>query len=110
MQNREYNFLQKCYDRACGQLHSEKRKTWIIDIDKDEVIWLPQVIDAIQPCMPEGNKIITQIPSKTGIHLITYPFNVMQYKENLKKELGAYQMPMIEFDIHKDNPTNLYIS
>jgi hypothetical protein len=81
-----------------------------IDIDKDEVIWLEQVINAIQPCEPTGDKIITQIPSKTGIHLITSPFNVVQFKNNFSDELKAYKMSFIDLEIHKDNPTNLFIA
>jgi len=110
MQNREYNHLMKSYDRACGLLNNEKTKKWIVDIDEKEVIWLEQIINAIQPCDPQGNKILAQIPSKTGIHLITTPFNVLEYKNNLTAELLEYKMGYIELELHKDNPTNLYIA
>ena len=109
MQNREYKHLMKSYDRACGLLNNEKTKRWIIDIDENDVIWLEQVINAIQPCEPLGNKILTQIPSKSGIHLITSPFNVQQFKENFTTELKEYKMEYREIEIHKDNPTNLFI-
>ncbi len=99
----------KSYDRACGLLNNEKTKKWIVDIDKDEVIWLEQILNAIQPCEPLGNKILKQLPTKSGIHLITTPFNVMQFKDNFKKELEAYKMGEINIDIHKDNPINLYV-
>lgn len=110
MMNKEYSFLKASYDRACGLGHNDINKTWIVDIDKDEIIWLEQVINAISPCDPIGDKIVIQIPSKTGIHLITKPFNVMQFKTNFKAELAEYKMSYIELEIHKDNPTNLYIS
>jgi len=109
MQHREYKHLMKSYDRACGLLNNEKTKKWIVDIDKDEVIWLEQILNAIQPCEPLGNKILKQLPTKSGIHLITTPFNVMQFKDNFKKELEAYKMGEINIDIHKDNPINLYV-
>lgn len=109
MMNKEYSFLKASYDRACGLGHNDKNKTWIVDIDKNEVIWLEQVLNAIVPCEPLGNKIVIQIPSKSGIHLITKPFNVEQFKKNFEQELKEYQMSYIELEIHKDNPTNLYI-
>jgi hypothetical protein len=109
MQNREYKHLMNSYDRACGLLNNEKTKKWIVDIDTEEVIWLEQIINAIQPCEPIGNKIIVQLPTKSGIHLITTPFNVIQFKDNFKNELKAYQMNEMVIDIHKDNPINLYI-
>ena len=109
MQNGEYKFLSKSYDRACGLINNEKVKKWIIDVGKDEVIWLEQIINAVEPCRPVGKKIIKQLPTKSGIHLITTPFDVMQFKKNLKAELERYQMSEINIDIHKDNPINLYI-
>lgn len=109
MQNREYNHLMKSYDRACGLLNNEKIKKWIVDIDKEDIIWLEQIINAIQPCDPQGNKIVTKIPSKTGIHLITTPFNISDFKDRFKDELGEYRMEYREIEIHKDNPTNLFI-
>ena len=67
MMNKEYKFLKASYDRACGLGHNDKNKTWVVDIDKNEVIWLEQIINAIQPCEPQGNKIVAQIDSKSGI-------------------------------------------
>lgn len=109
MMNKEYSFLKASYDRACGLGHNDKNKTWIVDIDEREVIWLEQILNAISPCEPVGNKIVLQIPSKSGIHLITKPFNTEQFKINFKRELEAYKMGEINLEIHKDNPTNLYI-
>lgn len=109
MMNKDFKSLRQSYDRACGLGHNDKNKTWIVDIDENEVIWLEQILNAIHPCEPTGNKIVVQIPSKSGIHLITKPFNTEQFKINFKKELEAYKMGEIFLEIHKDNPTNLYI-
>lgn len=109
MQNREYNHLNKSYDRACGLLNNEKTKKWILDVDENEVIWLEQIMNAVQYCEPLGAKIIARIPSKTGIHLITTPFNVVQFKSNFTEELKNYNMNYIEIEILKDNPVNLLI-
>ena len=109
MQNKEYKRLKNSYDRACGLLSSEKNKKWIVDIDSDDVQWLEQVINAIQPCEPQGDKIIIQIPTKSGIHLITKPFNTQQFRENFKNELKLHNVEEKVIDIHKDNPVNLYI-
>lgn len=99
MSNGEYTFIKKSYDRACGDGHNDKRKTWIIDIDgywsED---WLFEVKAIINKSQPESCKIITELPTKNGIHLITTPFDSRKLKEFA---------PTI--DIHKDNPINLYI-
>lgn len=109
MQTREYKHIMNCYDKACGLLNNEKQKKWIVDIDRNELVWLEHIINSVQESEPNGNKIIIQLPTKSGIHLITKPFNVIQFNENLKNKLSKYFLGEITIDIHKDNPINLYI-
>jgi len=109
MQTKEYKHIMNCYDKACGLLNNEKQKKWIVDIDRNELVWLEHIINSVQESEPNDNKIIIQLPTKSGIHLITKPFNVIQFKENLKNKLSKYSMDEITIDIHKDNPINLYI-
>lgn len=99
MRNREFKFINKSYDRACGLGHNDKNKKWILDIDYKD-------------CSEEDIKkalnftvaytILAKIPSKSGIHLITEPFRLEIVQNYLKKK-------NIHLDVHKDNPTNLYI-
>lgn len=103
MSNKEYSFINKSYDRACGLGHNDKNKSWIIDVDKNELQFVDLIIESFQIVEPIGDKLITKIPSKTGIHLITKPFNVLEFTNNLKKHVD------IHLDIQKDNPTNLFI-
>jgi len=103
-------FNAKMWNNVSGVYHPTKDKSWIIDIDKDEMVWKDNIIKAIQSVEPDGDKILTEIPSKSGLHLITKAFNVKKYKEVLDKDLrDNYDIPPINLDIHKNNPTNLYI-
>ena len=43
------------------------------------------------------SKFIAEIPTKSGCHLITTPFNLQQFKEKYP-----------DIDVHKNNPTLLY--
>jgi len=97
MQNREYKHLMKSYDRACGLLNNEKVKRWILDVDdKDKnLIELCGFIGEIEPV---GNKVLEIIPSKSGFHIITKPFNLETFKNKY-----------LDVEVHKDNPTNLFI-
>jgi hypothetical protein len=99
MKNREYKFLMKSYDRACGLGHNDPIKKWIVDIDcnSGESV-LPAVIEHINNIEPAGIKVIETIPSKNGFHLITTAFNTQVFREKF-----SY------IELHKDNPTNLYI-
>jgi len=99
MANGEYSFIKKSYDRACGKGHNDKDKTWIIDLDgiiNDD--YLIKVKKSINESNPEGDKIVCQLPTKNGIHLITKPFDLRDFREKYK-----------DVDIHKDNPINLFI-
>ena len=99
MGNQEFKFVQKSYDRAVGQGHNDKVKKWILDIDKpygEE--WLLMVKETINNIEPLGNKILKELPTKNGVHLITTPFNLKDFKQEFT-----------EIEVHKDNPVNLYI-
>lgn len=99
MANNEYEFIKNSYDRACGNGHNDNEKKWIVDIDGDfEVGWLLGMIEFINKCEPNGDKLITTLPTKNGLHLITKPFNLKTFSTNYPN-----------IDIHKDNPINLYI-
>jgi hypothetical protein len=99
MSNGEYQFTRKSYDRACGNGHNDKNKKWILDIDGEvDSSWIDEIKEFINNIEPEGNKILKELPTKNGLHLITSPFNLQAFK---------MEYPII--DVHKDNPINLFI-
>ena len=94
--------LSKIYNTACGRHKSEKDKSWIIDVDniegeitEDRVEVFKQQINLLEPI---GDKIIANIPTKNGFHLITKPFNSEKFSQ---------MFPVIQ--LHKNNPTVLFI-
>jgi len=73
-------------------------KRWIIDIDTKDTKELLEIQQWIDHCRPHGvDKIETVIPTKSGYHLITKRFDVMEFKKSYP-----------EIDIQKKNPTLLY--
>ena len=108
MANGEFEHLKSSYSKACGTGHNAgKNKTWVIDIDKEDLDKFEDLIAVLTtPALrPEGEKIIATIPSKTRLHLITKPFDIKQFKESGYVKLTGLD----KLEIHKDNPTNLYI-
>ena len=92
----QYN-VKNVYNSIAGEYHAEEDKTWIIDIDSKDNKQILQIKLDIDSCMPFGtDKIVAEIPTKNGIHLITKPFDLRTFKDKY------------EIDIHKDNPTILY--
>ena len=102
MKSNQYQTIHHSYDSVCGKHHSDKDKTWIIDIDGEELkeTNIPELIKTINSFIEPFNnrdKIITTIPTKNGIHLISTPFNSQRFSELYPKIV-----------LHKNNPTILY--
>lgn len=84
------------FDSVVGQIKTQEKR-WIVDIDTKDTRTLYDIAATINSCKPEGAKIITNIPTKNGCHLITKRFDVMEFKKK-HPEIG----------IQKKNPTLLY--
>lgn len=104
--NKDYRSARKAFESCCGANSNEPNKRWIIDIDdknnKHVPIYIVGLINSIQPNIGE-NKLIDTLETKNGYHLITKPFNKEEFQKAFFKE---YEFMV---DIHKDNPTILYI-
>lgn len=97
------------FDSAAGQCGATRDKKWIVDLDENDaefdfVNYVGILTKCIDKCLPEGNKVLEIIQTLNGVHLITNPFNINEFKEKLE-ERGLH-CP----DIHKNNPTLLYFS
>lgn len=89
--------VSRLYSSVVGKYHNEPFKRWIIDIDQKEID--STMLPTLERIKPIGNKLIDIIPSKNGYHIITSPFDVSEFSKSFPN-----------IDIHKDNPTNLYIT
>ena len=87
---------QSLFDSVVGKLKTQEKR-WIVDIDTRDPEVLYDVARTIYSCKPVGGKIITHIPTKNGVHLITKRFDVMEFSKKYS-----------DIDIQKKNPTLLY--
>ena len=85
--------IYKVFNTAAGELKSALPH-WVVDID--EIGQLEEIKATIEKINKDS--IYCEIPTKSGCHLITKPFNLMEFKN---------KFPNI--DVHKNNPTILYI-
>ena len=103
--NEDYKAVKKAYASCTGEYHSDPDKTWIVDIDdvsidtfnhSEKQIEIRQLIMDLQE---ETGKVpmLQLIPTRSGIHIITRPFNLQKFK-----------MEYPDIDVHKDNPTILF--
>ena len=99
----------KSWNTCAGEIKGEKPR-WIVDIDHNvdnpnlEHDWKAIAEFIEYKCEPKidtnigfDTKIIADIPTKNGCHLITELFNLQQFKEKYP-----------DIDVHKNNPTLLY--
>lgn len=95
----DFTSVKYAYSKTMGANHNDKNKTWIIDVDDKWDQLSKDILKAeLSKVQPEGDKVVAWIPSKAGFHVITKPFNLKEAQDLVKG-----------LDIHKDNPTNLYI-
>ena len=86
-------------------------KTWLVDIDGVglDSFLVGHIKDIIARCEPVDTtgglrKVIATIPTRSGTHLITKPFNLQKFNELKKAEITVES----EIAVLKDNPTVLY--
>jgi hypothetical protein len=105
---KDYKAVKGAYLSAAGEHHSDDDKKWIVDVDgvspdsadSDHQQFRANLEQLIESLQPNGKKkIIAEIPTKNGFHLITRPFNMEEFRK----------MQPLSVDVHKDNPTILYI-
>jgi hypothetical protein len=96
--NEQYKQIKNAYPGVVGEFHSDNDKSWLIDIDSKDTELLETVSNKAIELQTLTNKppVVICIPTRSGYHLITRPFNLKEFK-----------FPNV--DIHKDNPTILFI-
>ena len=103
--NKDFKSVRKAYESVCGTYGTGKNKSWIVDIDMkdmDVVNRIAKLIDRLQPVSDE-TKIKAVLPTKNGYHLITAPFNAFEFNKIMSLQ---GDVP----DVHKNNPSILYIA
>ena len=103
----EYQYVRKSFNTVCGRFHAEDKtdKKWIVDIDTKDECFMKHVKTVVTSCDPQGTKIHYEIPTKNGWHLITRPFNILQFQERFMIQ-DTENTTLV--DIHKNNPTVLF--
>lgn len=102
IQDNNYRAVAKSYTSSSGITTEGTFKRWLIDIDqKLDDLELSKMVKVINSLSPNNDqfKVLAIIPSKAGCHIITKPFDRITFEKDFNYTL----------DIHKDNPTNLYI-
>ena len=96
----------KTYASIAGEFHTDVDKKWILDVDwKDfpeelleaSIQKLEFIATELQ-AQTGREPLLYRIPTKNGIHYIVRPFNLQKFRDYFP-----------QMDVHRDNPTCLYI-
>lgn len=92
------------FESCSGQYYHSKDKQWVVDLDDCKLhSKYPETIkELINYCKPGGDKIVTEFPTKSGVHIITLPFDRQQFMELCE----VYDVK--DVDIKKNHLTLLY--
>ena len=94
-----YNIFESC----SGKYADKGNSVWVVDIDKenlDSINIIKHYINEVKPKNTE--KILFEMPTKSGLHLITKGFDLKTFNDNCKNELGY------KVDVKKNHLTLLY--
>ena len=94
----------KSWNSCAGEVKGEEPR-WVVDVDDTNTDFIRLIDMSIATYEPvkydeQGrycSKVIATIPTKSGYHLLTTPFNLQQFKKEYP-----------DIDVHKNNPTLLY--
>lgn len=103
---KDFKSVKNVYASVCGSYHSDDNKKWIIDIDKETIPYIEEVREIVKKLHLEitnrSYRILDEIPTKNGIHIISNPFNM----EKFNKEVN--HIPY-KIEVQKNSPTLLFI-
>jgi len=96
----DYRRVKKSFLSVLGKFNSEPERKFLIDLDGEQVNLKEEIKEFLRGIRPfdRPEKVLLEVPSKNGLHLITTPFDLSEFRKRYP-----------DIDVHKDNPTNLYI-
>lgn len=92
--------IRTVFDSVAGETHSDADKKWIVDVDGVWYITPSETLNTFLTVLQleaERTPMIEIVPTKSGYHIVTRPFNLQKFKE----VYGG-------IDVHKDNMLILY--
>jgi hypothetical protein len=109
LMHRDYKHIHTAFNTACGKHHAETDKLWLFDFDAGDEAYEETFMECMNGCRPDGDKLFAKIPSRSGFHLLTRPFDLMEFSKRMKEAGLNWSADGDFLHLHKNNPTNLFI-
>lgn len=109
--NNEYKKPWRVGDHVFGKITAKNDNTWLIDVDdidlnkEEDNVFIGGLKFIINSCRSSYHTVVIgQVPTRSGLHLLTRPFNVQEYKKYYERLNTDRECP----DIKKNHITLLY--
>jgi hypothetical protein len=90
------------FESCSGKFVNKDDKYWVVDVDDCDWKTIVYIEHLVEKCKPEGNKAELILPTRSGCHLITRPFDVGEFQLMMKEK--EKELP----EIKKNHLTLLY--
>lgn len=100
VRSRQYKAARSAFSKASGRYNAQENTLWVVDMDNEQRELLNDIkakINALQRDIQKDYNCYGTLPTPNGMHLISNPFNLQDFKNEFP-----------EIDVKKDNPTILY--
>ena len=84
------------YEHCSGKYVNRKDKKYNIDVDEEHMQYFDEILNHV------SEHVIIVVPTKSGKHIITKPFNVYAFQNHFKNKYN------IDVDVKKNHLTLLY--
>ena len=109
--NNEYKKPWRVIDHVFGKITAKNADTWIIDVDdidlnkEEDNVFIENLKHLINKCQSKYNPVIIgEVPTRSGLHILTRPFNMNEYKKYWEQLNNDREFS----DIKKNHITLLY--
>lgn len=103
MRERQYPNTRNLFATMCGRYNPPKdKKLWLVDLDNNNMP-LECFLMLLGEVRPEADKAKLIVPTKSGKHVITTPFDLASFWNLFDRKPDVNVL-----EIHKNNPTVLY--
>ena len=95
----------KIFGSCSGEYVDKDDRHWVVDVDDCPYLGVTSALvqSIISECDPNGDKVELILPTRTGVHLITRPFNLEQFNR-LCEDTEIEEIP----DVKKSHLTLLF--
>jgi len=102
----DYKRFYSIFESCSGKYVDRGNSLWIVDIDDDFDHNMTLDLAAYISEMESGydNVIVFNMPTRSGMHFITHPFNLQRFNQGWKDRFGDCEVPTIK----KNHLTLLY--